>query len=72
MGTHTGRTVLKCHKQHHGEEDNEQEWSQNAALLSAVSDIKIWGHFTVFNDNSSHALMKGSNDVNEVARAADL
>jgi len=72
MDRNASCTIMKCHSEHHGEEDYEQERCQDASLLGAIGNIKIGRHFAIFDNRCSHAVMERANDVDKAGRAADL
>jgi len=68
----TSHTIAKCHFSHHGEEDYEREWRQDASLVCAVGNSKS----AVISPFSTIAARmpswKKTNDVDKTRRAANL
>ena len=58
--------------QKEGEEDAEEGWSKDAALLHASFDVKRFGHAALVLDGCLHTVKKRSDHVVKLRGASDL
>jgi len=65
-------TVLECHVQHDGEEDDKKQWSQTTSLLRAIRDFEVRRYLTILDDTCPHSVMERANDGDKVSGTADL